>query len=343
MSINKSHFEKFLGPKSTLQDWRKVEEYFSDEKLNQEARLILKDQWDRFEPDQANRPNLDSVFYKLYYEISKPENSGRKNRKIYFRLSNVAAILIAAVLIASGIYFSGNDFRNTENQSIEFVSATGFRNQFKLPDGTTGWLGYGSKLNYHSDSKNHRVAELNGIAYFNVAHRPNQPFVVKTPANLNIEVHGTKFNVTSYENSNTCEVILENGSVVLTDKNGLTEKMTPNDRVIYHVTDHKLVKSEVNPADFLAWIDGKLVLKDISFQEACFKLSKFYNVDIEIKSPEVCNEPVRLILEDETLDEALNLLSILVPIKYRVEERKALEDNSYSKRKITINKRSPMQ
>lgn len=219
---------------------------------------------------------------------------------------------------------------------IEFISQTGFRNQFKLPDGTTGWLGYGSKLDYHVDKNNQRIISLNGIAFFDVAHREKQAFIVKTPAKLDIEVLGTRFNVSSYAEEHSCEIVLEDGSVRLNLQDRKVEEMVPNERAVYHSKNNTIEKTKVNARDYVAWKDGRLVLLDVSLDETCMKLSRFYNVEFDLQVKDADHQKVRLILENETLEDALELLAMIVPVSYQIEERKIQDNNRYSKKKIII-------
>jgi ferric-dicitrate binding protein FerR (iron transport regulator) len=221
-------------------------------------------------------------------------------------------------------------------QPIEIISYSGFRNQFKLPDGTVGWLGYNSKLKYHVDNNDQRIIDLDGLAFFNVTHHQKQPFIVKTPTKLNVEVLGTRFNVSSYSEDNTCEIILQQGSVSLNLQNRNLGEMHPDERVIYNPENNTLEKSRVDVADYLAWKDGKLILNYVSLKETCLKLSRFYNVDIVLQTEGIDNQKVRLVLDDETLEDALKLLTIIAPVSYQIDKRKILNNDSYSKTKITI-------
>jgi ferric-dicitrate binding protein FerR (iron transport regulator) len=149
-------------------------------------------------------------------------------------------------------------------------------------------------------------------------------------------VLGTKFNVSSYSEDNSCEVVLEQGSVRLNRQNREMGEMLPNERVKYDTGNDTVEKSTVKVEDFLAWKDGKLILKDISLKETCMKLGRFYNVDFELKTEKIDNQKLRLVLEDETLEDALKLLTMIAPVSYQIEKRKILNNGSYSKTKITI-------
>lgn len=336
MAINRKHIDKVFGQKFGLLDQKNLERYFEDSNLNEEAKLIVQEQWEQFVPDPNNCPNLDPVFYKLYYTINNRKDSAQTGRNLILRISQIAAILIVGLLIAASIYFSNNGSEKVSSQQVEFISRSGFRNQFKLPDGTEGWLGYNSELKYHVDSNGQRIVDLNGLAFFNVTHRPKHPFIVKTPSKLNIEVLGTRFNVSSYSIDNSCEVILEQGSVRLNLTDRKVGEMSPNERVIYHSENNSIEKSNVNALDYVAWKDGKLILNDVSLEETCIKLGRFYNVEFEMQTKNIENQKVRLVLEDETLEEALKLLSMIAPVNFQIEKRKIMDNNSYSKTKIIL-------
>ncbi len=336
MAIDRMHIDKVFGQKFSLLDQKNLEKYFQDSCLNEEARLVVKEQWEQFIPDPESFPNLDPVFYKLYYTINNRKDSAPKGRSLFFRISQIAAVLIVGLLIATSIYFSNNGFKKVSPQEVAFISHSGFRNQFKLPDGTVGWLGYHSQLKYHIDNRDQRVVDLDGLAFFDVTHHQEQPFIVKTPSKLSIEVLGTRFNVSSYSVDNSCEVILEQGSVRLNLQNHQVGEMLPNERVIYQSENNSIEKSRVNALDYVAWKEGKLILNNVSLKETCLKLGRFYNVEFELETKNIDNQKIRLVLEDETLEDALKLLSLIVPVKYRTEERRLLDNYNYSKKKIII-------
>jgi len=335
MDIRKEHINHVFARKYSLQDQKELEKYFQDKKLNEQTRKVIRNQWEQFREEPDNKPDIDQLYYKLFYTIHQ-NDSATSGKSLFWQILKIAAVLLVGVFIASGIYFFSGDDRNGCILPLEFVSQTGFRNQFKLPDGTTGWLGSGSDLKYYVDKNKQRVVELDGIAYFDVTHQKSQNFIVKTPSNLDVQVLGTKFNVTSYSSEHSCEIVLEQGSVELDLKNRKISSMVPNERVVYCQENNSIQKTKVDVADYLAWKDGKLILNDLSLEESCVRLSRFYNVEFEVQKGVTNNQKVRLVLEDESLNEALTLLSMILPVTCKVEERSLLKDNMYSKKKVII-------
>lgn len=337
MPIIKKYIDNVFSQRFSLLDHKMLEEYFTDEELNKGTMHVIKDRWEQFHPGAGTPPNLDHVYHKLYYQIHhKRERIILGGKSLFLKLSRIAAIFIIGILSATSIYFYYETTVHTDDRQTEFISHSGFRNQFRLPDGTAGWLGYGSKLKYHIDRDNRRIVDLDGLAFFDVVHQKKQPFIVKTPAKLDIEVLGTRFNVSAYSADNLCEIVLEQGSVKLNLPDLTVQNMVPNERVIYHSDDQLIEKMKVDVADFLAWKNGKLILKDVSLSETCVKLSRFYNVEFDLQAKGLHEQRIRMTLKDDPLEDALKLLTIISPVSYRIEERKALFDDSYSKKKIII-------
>lgn len=337
MAIERNHIDKVFSQKFSFLDQANLVKNFEDNSLNEEAKDLIKEQWKHFNPNHKyTDTSLDHVFYKICYTINNKNDFSSQRNHLFIRISQIAAILIVGLLISTSIYWSAKSGENGNTQQVEFISHNGFRNQFKLPDGTTGWLGYNSKLIYYVNKNKQRIVDLNGLAFFDVQHKKMQPFIVNTPTKLNIEVLGTRFNVSSYTLDNSCEIVLEQGSVKLNLQDRKVGVMIPNDRVIFHLDDNSIVKSNINVSEYLAWKDGKLILNDVSLKEACIKLSRFYNVEFELNAGGVDNQKVRLVLEDETIEDALKLLTMIVPVKWQVAEREILDNNSYSKKKILI-------
>lgn len=335
MAINKDHIKNIFQQKFSLLDYTRLVAYFEDQRTNDEVKQEIQKQWDQFEPDSHEQEDLNPLFYKLYYSIDQQESKSNTYQKVR-RFTRIAAILVFGLLFASIVYYAGKNSKSQYVQPIEFVSQTGFRNQFELPDGTIGWLGQGSDLKFHLNNKNERVVDLDGLAFFSVAHNKKQPFIVNTPSKLSIQVLGTKFNVSSYPTDPSCEVVLEKGSVSLSLNGKTIDKMTPNDRVEFNSENKSYKKSKVNVADYVAWKDGKLVLNDVSLEEACAKLGHFYNVDFEMQTKGLESQKIRMVLEKESLNDALNLLGMLAPVKCQVEEPTIQKDYRLSKKKIIV-------
>jgi len=66
------------------------------------------------------------------------------------------------------------------------------------------------------------------------------------------------------------------------------------------------------------------------------RLSRWYDVDIEMKDQKLFEYRFRATFKDESLEEVLSLLKISSPIDYRISGREMLDDGQFTRRKVTL-------
>lgn len=166
----------------------------------------------------------------------------------------------------------------------EFITPSGQRAMVRLHDGTTVWLNARSVLKYPNRFENgERKVELNGEAFFEVAHDAKKPFIVSTE-DLDIKVLGTKFNVFAYKGRKEFNTSLVEGSVKIYQSKDEEHAVSlkPNERV--DLVGNKLIKRNFDSMDFLLWRDGIYSFDDVSFAEIINKLELYYDINIEVKN-----------------------------------------------------------
>lgn len=261
--------------------------------------------------------------------------------KVYLHyFQRAAAILILpALLLSAWLLFFHTEKEGSAEQ--EFVAAYGTRSEIRLPDGSKVWLNSGSTLKYGQDfNRNSRTVFLTGEAFFDVEADKSKPFDVVT-GEFTVRAVGTEFNVFSYA-GNEFETSLEEGSVQLF-QSGNTDhapllKMRPGQRVLYD--QGKLTLSEVDVSQFSAWREGKLVFKNMPMNEVLMKLERWFNVDIELEDPELLKYRFTATFENETILQALEMLSFSSPIAYKIVPGEKRQDSTYAKSKIEISIRN---
>src|SRR5690606_31257588 len=101
----------------------------------------------------------------------------------------------------------------TPTHSLVLTTPKGGTYQITLADGTRVWLNSASTLKYPSRfADDERVVELKGEAYFDVAKSSTRPFRVISKEQT-VEVLGTQFNVTAYEDEHDVKTTLVEGAV----------------------------------------------------------------------------------------------------------------------------------
>lgn len=295
-----------------------------------------------------NKLEMDSILDRLHHRIRLHEEETLKKhsvqRKFLLIFSKVAAVLILPLLIYS-IYLTSKSSGALPGVVWQTIKTpAGMQTDFLLPDGSHIWLNSGSVLKYPLPfEKEIRQVELTGEAYFDVVKDSRHPFLVHA-GKLNIEVKGTRFNVINYEDEAFTEMILESGCVRLFSGNYEDHKtvanIKPGELASLDIATTQLTISKVDVTKYTAWKEGKLIFRDDKMDEVVRKLNRWFNVEILLRSPGLREYVYTATYKDETLPQILELLKISAPIKYYINERERLPDNSYSKRKIVITKRN---
>lgn len=149
-----------------------------------------------------------------------------------------------------------------------------------LADGTKVWLNSQTKIRFPVKFKgNERKVYLEGEAYFKVAHDKTKPFRVETKGQT-IEVLGTCFNVSSYEESDKIYTTLEEGKVKVSSGGKQSIKLNPGEQSIFCLKDKNIIKRQVDVNRYIAWKNGKFVLEEQTLERILDKMSRWYDINV---------------------------------------------------------------
>lgn len=152
-----------------------------------------------------------------------------------------------------------------------------------LSDGTRVWLNAASRLTYPvSFTGVDRMVELNGEAYFEVAHRSGQPFKVKMKEQ-EVEVLGTHFNVMAYDDEPVVQTTLLEGKVKI--NTGLQERvLLPGHQAVVDKLGCKpVLVRPVNTDHFVAWKNGSFSFDNTDIYTMMRQIARWYDVEIHYK------------------------------------------------------------
>ncbi len=176
---------------------------------------------------------------------------------------------------------------NIKSESYNTVSTPrGGKYQIVLADGTKVWLNASSSLKFPTSfSPSQRNVELIGEAYFEVAKNAASPFRVTTKGQT-VEVLGTKFNVSAYNDEKIINTTLLEGSVkVNTGKQSILIK--PGEQAILEKDNLKI--STANIEEAIAWKNDKFKFDNENIVSLMRKISRWYDVEVEFNGP-ISNE-----------------------------------------------------
>jgi transmembrane sensor len=286
--------------------------------------------------------------WRIISEKLSEGGSSNKSRSFvskYRWLWRAAAIVL--LLLASGIgYFVGRE----NSQPLSFsnkgyhllVVPQGQRSQLTLSDGSRVWVNAGSTIRFPNSFDNvSRDVWLDGEAYFEVTHDKNKPFLVHT-SELDVKVHGTKFNVKAYSAENIIEATLIEGSVSLQSHNLFSQQevfLQPNHKAIYfkkkpeikdveiarEVTEPLQIKKiiiskpvQVEPA--ISWREGKLVFMDETFENIAVKLERRFGVTIKIENEQLKKIKYTGVLKNISIEQALKAIQLSANFGYTIND-----------------------
>jgi hypothetical protein len=319
-----------------------VDEVFRDNSKEVELKhLLLKQFYELLSEDEEDKKNLDNILYRIHYDI----NTRLSSRKAWsfdniikwsFR---IAGIIMLPIVILIGIHiYTGTNLK--KETWVEIKAPAWTRVQFSLPDGTTGWLNSNSTIKYNGNFNADRQVILAGEAFFDVVKDIKRPFIVNTPE-INVKVLGTRFNIASYNNENSVEVVLEEGKLVFNDKEiNKSFTMKPNDLVVYDKTLRDFSIKVVHPQKYLSWTEGKLEFRNDPLDVIIRRLERWYNIDVEINGKISYDQRLRATFIDESLEEVLYILKRTLPIDYRIENPNLKPDETYTKKRVIITLRT---
>lgn len=329
--------KRFFQGNYSRKDYLAVMDLISDPARENELRQLMAAHWPETGGEALPDAGLDLLLSRIQHKIMTDERQTRKKFRVLATLQRVAAILFLPLLLGSlaWFYFAGPRSALTGG-SAEIECPEGVRTRFTLPDGTTGYLNSGSRLGYAPDFHKSRKVTLTGEAFFQVQKDEKFPFTVTTP-NLSILVTGTAFNVISYPGEPTEEVILQSGSLEISNPAGTRiTSLQANQKLRMDLENGSCSRSEVIASQYTGWTEGKLVFRNEDMGQVALRLSRWYNADILIADRRLLDYTFYATFQDEQLDEVLKLLAITTPILYEENERLPLADGSFPKRKITL-------
>lgn len=177
-----------------------------------------------------------------------------------------------------------------------------------LSDGSRVWLNAESTLRYPEKfAPGRREVELEGEGFFEVRTDSSAPFYIDVRG-LKTEVLGTTFNLKAYPDEPEVVTTLVTGQIRQECEGLRPILLTPNTQSIYNPQEMHLQTSSVNPAEALAWKDGRFIFKNRPLEEIFRELGRWYSLEeVTYFPPELKNtcfylntnrfENVRTVLE----------------------------------------------
>jgi transmembrane sensor len=227
----------------------------------------------------------------------------------------------------------------------EVFSSVDAISKVTLPDGSNIWLNHSSSLKYPAVfNDNVRNVELKGEGYFEVAHNPEKPFIV-TAEEIRIKAIGTVFNVMAYPDDGKIETSLIKGCVELQRMEPRGKaipllRMKPTDMAIFQKSNNAISVRTFEDDRYFSWKEGKLIFNKEPIGEVAKKLSRWFNVNIKVKDPQLLELTYTATFVHETLPQVLEFMAMVSPVNYTISNRKETSPGTFSKIEIVMTYRN---
>ena len=242
----------------------------------------------------------DTGSYNVSLAWKKFQQENKLHQNTNYTWLRVAASIL--LILGAGWFV----YESNQVETLELVAQED-QQAIELVDGSKISLNEGSQLIYPDKFKGgNRKVELKGEAYFEVAHNPEQPFLIETDE-VEVQVLGTKFNVNN-ANKDSVVVSVDSGKVRMS-VGGKEEILTAGYRGVYYRSTELLIKIETAKTGMHNyWRTKTLAFKGATVSEAIDAIQKVYGVELKLSNPDIANCKINVDFEDEEIEHVLEII-----------------------------------
>ncbi len=276
---------------------------------------------------------------RIEEETVAPVNPVSGTRSINRKLMAAAACFL--LIAGTAIYYFVRSSKSSTSYQYSYVTQPAEKKSLVLSDGTKVILNADSKLSIAPDFGNReRRVQLDGEAFFDVAHHASKPFIVHT-TRMDVKVLGTAFNVKAYKSDELFETALIRGSIELSLKREQkTIILHPNEKYVLHevqpqvtpaaetrtgrkIHTEGLLPLKIDKIDTsiveVSWIENKIAFVDEPFVQVIKKLERWYGVSIIVDDGGLLENLYTGSFRNESIEDVLSALQFSKPFTYKKE------------------------
>lgn len=281
--------------------------------------------WDSVKGVRLSESELDRDFRAVMGKARAMEVPRRR----IFSTSNIiiASACLVLLLLAGGLaaYSTLRPQETTVAENLEFSTSKGEIKEVTLPDKSKVVLNSGSVLIYPAQFGKTRSVYLMGEAIFDVTASDETPFLVKT-SDVQLRVHGTRFNVKAYFDDPDVTTTLCRGRVEVWPA-GRTDRsieLEPGQTLTYDKSGGSMLVSRGYASEATSWEDGDLCFRSESIHGVIRILERHFNVNIYLTTDKYDDAVITAsFIHSETLEDLLEAIAAVIPgMKYTIEGEK---------------------
>lgn len=323
--------QKYVTDNCTQQERQRIEKWMNRSPQNRALVEEVQRIWD-LTPDEEFQVNVESAWEHFYLQEIKSDQPGsskvnsihRPSRKVVHLFRAAAIILVSAF---AG-YFTHHNLSRTEN--VKNSQAAGFyvmqelntgkgeKARITFSDGTKVILNSASSLQFPKEfTGTKREVYLEGEAYFDVAHHPDQPFIVHVQDAI-VKVLGTEFNIRGWEEDSQVEVAVHEGKVLLEASNSKMAGVILTKGLMSRLISGKVPTNpeEVDIKKYMLWTSGGLHFDNSPFYQVIRDLERRFNVEISLAKQHLSDVPFTGTFQYAEIDEVLSVIAASMELEF---------------------------
>jgi transmembrane sensor len=178
-----------------------------------------------------------------------------------------------------------------------------------LPDGSMVILNRHSSLRYAATGGSGvREVTLDGEAYFDIVHRPDDAFLVRT-GKIVTRVLGTAFNIRAYSTETSIQVTVDHGKVQVLKGASNMVLLSDKEQMRYEPGSESYHEQRVSLKPVMAWKPVEISFDDITMEEAAKRIGERFKVGFKFVNPVLkeCRITATFYMEDD-LDQIMTVI-----------------------------------
>lgn len=255
-----------------------------DEAAN-EGQWLAFQVWLETDPDHARAYNavermwLDVEMAESVPDVVAPPSFPRRGRPA--RHPSAKRRLAPALAIAASFVLAAGLWLNLSSRPQTFVTTDAAR-VVVLDDGSSVHLNRHSRMSVRMAADQRTVTLNEGEAAFDVVHRPDRPFVVRS-GDRSVRVLGTAFDVLNHKGR--YRVAVQRGAVAVDAGAGHAGSQLRAGQTIERVGLALPVLSTMSPDAAMSWTQGTLIYRNASLSTIADDLSRYLDKPVIVGDP----------------------------------------------------------
>ena len=221
------------------------------------------------------------------------------------------------------LHYKGNVCQDNVKRFNQLIVPNGGEYRILLEDGTIVWVNSASTVEIpeHFDDTERRI-RLKGEAYFEVKSDTTRPFYVET-GQVCIQVLGTKFNISAYQDDLRVMTTLVNGSVCVSGSGGKQVILKPGEQAV--ALGEEISVKKVDPTSVISWVEGRFKFENARLEDIVKQIIRWYDVSVYFE-----NENLKDIhfsggmLKFRPLKDLVEMIELSSPVRFTMEGKRII-------------------